>query len=128
MLALAMLRWAAAAVVVAVLLGAAPAAAFYLPGVAPNDFQKVPVLSSPLILGSAPSFVSRGISTVRDLAAATPFGLSLRLELIAVVFRLTHCHCLWLAYAVHSPDEELLLFRCNMTGRYQFSEFARMAA
>ncbi|GJN15513.1 hypothetical protein PR202_gb02434 [Eleusine coracana subsp. coracana] len=35
----AMLRWAAA-VAVAALLAAAPAAAFYLPGVAPNDFQK----------------------------------------------------------------------------------------
>ncbi|RLN05494.1 transmembrane 9 superfamily member 9-like [Panicum miliaceum] len=35
----AMLRWAAAALALA-LLAAAPAAAFYLPGVAPNDFQK----------------------------------------------------------------------------------------
>jgi hypothetical protein len=49
MLAPAMLRWAAVAV--AALLAAAPAAAFYLPGVAPNDFQKV-LFSSPLILSS----------------------------------------------------------------------------
>ncbi|RLM61137.1 transmembrane 9 superfamily member 8 [Panicum miliaceum] len=37
----AMLRWAAAALA---LLAAAPAAAFYLPGVAPNDFQKKDLL------------------------------------------------------------------------------------
>jgi len=38
-----MLRWAAAALALALaaLLAASPAAAFYLPGVAPNDFHKV---------------------------------------------------------------------------------------
>ena len=45
----AMLRWAAVALALAAaaLLAAAPAAAFYLPGVAPNDFQKVPLPSPP---------------------------------------------------------------------------------
>jgi transmembrane 9 superfamily protein 2/4 len=40
-----MLRWPAAAAALALLLlliaAASPTAAFYLPGVAPNDFQKV---------------------------------------------------------------------------------------
>jgi hypothetical protein len=36
-----MLRWAFAAAALAALLSAAPAAAFYLPGVAPTDFAKV---------------------------------------------------------------------------------------
>ena len=45
----AMLRWAAVALALAAaaLLAAAPAAAFYLPGVAPSDFQKVPLPSPP---------------------------------------------------------------------------------
>src|SRR6185437_14649776 len=42
-----MLLWAAGALALAAaaLLAAAPAAVFYLPGVAPNDFQKVPLPS-----------------------------------------------------------------------------------
>jgi transmembrane 9 superfamily protein 2/4 len=36
-----MLRWLAAAAALVALLAAAPAAGFYLPGVAPTDFGKV---------------------------------------------------------------------------------------
>jgi hypothetical protein len=63
----AMLRWAAVALALAAAaLLAAPAAAFYLPGVAPNDFQKVP---APFLLPSLVTVLSvpsRRISTARS--------------------------------------------------------------
>ncbi|RLM58270.1 hypothetical protein C2845_PM18G08660 [Panicum miliaceum] len=60
-----MLRWAAVALALAAvaLLAAEPAAAFYLPGVAPNDFQKVPLPSPPPSLITP--FLPRRISTAR---------------------------------------------------------------
>ena len=77
----AMLRRAAAALALALgILAAAPASAFYLPGVAPNDFHKVPLPSPPphllvlLYVPSAPGldgclfpFGLRVVGSVRDL-------------------------------------------------------------
>ena len=81
----AMLRWAAAAL--AALLAASPAAAFYLPGVAPNDFHKVqfPSLSPHLprsVMVLSPPF-PRWISAARSIVwsssswmRAVVFGIS----------------------------------------------------
>jgi len=74
----AMLRWAAVALALAAaaLLAAAPAAAFYLPGVAPNDFQKVP-LPSPPPPSLVTLFLPRRISTARS-RSSVPRLLSAR--------------------------------------------------
>jgi hypothetical protein len=64
---------AALAVAIAALCLAAPAAGFYLPGVAPNDFQKVrPARSlSPTSLGVSISRPRR-VALASDLAPASP--------------------------------------------------------
>ena len=75
----AMLRRAAAALALALALGllaAAPASAFYLPGVAPNDFQKVP-LPSPPPPSLVTLFLPRRISTARS-RSSVPRLLSAR--------------------------------------------------
>ena len=85
----AMLRRAAAALALALgILAAAPASAFYLPGVAPNDFHKVPLPSPPphllvlLYVPSAPGLDGRIQRAA--LVSAACFLSGSRLPLLAV--------------------------------------------